>query len=56
MTGVREVAPGELRASSLVGGTSHTVQAGDVLVIPAGVPHWFADVTAPFHYFVVKVG
>jgi uncharacterized protein GlcG (DUF336 family)/mannose-6-phosphate isomerase-like protein (cupin superfamily) len=56
MTEVREVAPGELRAASIVGGTTHTVQAGDVLAIPAAVPHWFTEVTAPFRYFVAKVG
>ena len=56
MTEVREVAPGELRATSIVGGTSHALKPGDVLAIPAGVPHWFTDVTSPFRYFVVKVG
>ena len=56
MNQVREIAPGELRAASVVGGTSHDLKPGDVFAIPAGVPHWFTDVTSPFRYFVVKVG
>ena len=51
----REVAPGELRAPTLEGGTSHELREGDVLAIPSGVPHQFVDVSDPFLYFVVKV-
>ena len=51
----REVAPGELRAPALQGGTSHELTEGDVLAIPSGVPHQFVDVSDPFLYFVVKV-
>jgi quercetin dioxygenase-like cupin family protein len=25
-----------------------------VIIIPAGVPHWFKEVTKPFLYYVVK--
>jgi glc operon protein GlcG len=52
---VREVAPGELRAASVEGGTARRLEEGDVLAIPDGVPHQFVDVTDPFLYFVVKV-
>jgi uncharacterized protein GlcG (DUF336 family) len=51
----REVAPGELRAGFVDGGTAHELAEGDVLVIPAGVPHQFVDVSDPFLYFVTKV-
>jgi uncharacterized protein GlcG (DUF336 family)/mannose-6-phosphate isomerase-like protein (cupin superfamily) len=51
----REVAPGELRADSLEGGTPHELSEGDVLAIPNGVPHQFTEVSDPFLYFVVKV-
>jgi glc operon protein GlcG len=34
---------------------AHDLGPGDVLVIPAGVPHKFTAVTDPFLYFVVKV-
>jgi uncharacterized protein GlcG (DUF336 family)/mannose-6-phosphate isomerase-like protein (cupin superfamily) len=51
----REVAAGELRASSVDGGTRHELAEGDVLAIPSGVPHQFVEVSDPFLYFVVKV-
>jgi uncharacterized protein GlcG (DUF336 family) len=51
----RETAPGEVRARAIDGGTSHRLSAGDVLAIPAGVPHQFTEVSDPFLYFVVKV-
>jgi glc operon protein GlcG len=45
---------GQYRAARLEGGTSQQVARGDVLVIPAGVPHWFKEVQGPFLYFTVK--
>ena len=47
--------PEEPRGASIEGGETHQLSAGDVIVIPAGVPHWMNKVSAPFHYFVVKV-
>ncbi len=47
-------ARGQYRAAKLEGGESHDVARGDVLVIPAGVPHWFKEVRGPFLYFTVK--
>jgi len=55
IVGAREVGPGELRGESINGGTEHRLTSGDVLVVPAGVPHHFVAVTDPFLYFVVKV-
>jgi len=37
------------------GGTPHEIGPGDVLVIPAGVPHEFVAASDPFLYLVVKV-
>jgi glc operon protein GlcG len=37
------------------GGDAHDVGPGDVLVIPAGVPHEFTAASDPFLYLVVKV-
>jgi uncharacterized protein GlcG (DUF336 family)/mannose-6-phosphate isomerase-like protein (cupin superfamily) len=51
----REVAPGEVRARAIDGGVVHQLAEGDVLAIPAGVPHQFVTVSDPFLYFVVKV-
>jgi uncharacterized protein GlcG (DUF336 family)/mannose-6-phosphate isomerase-like protein (cupin superfamily) len=56
MRDAREVAPGELRAPEVEGGTRYELHEGDVLAIPSGVPHQFVDVSDPFLYFVVKVG
>ena len=55
MIGVRAVGDGELRAESVNGGHVHELSPGDVLAVPAGVPHQFTDVSDPFLYFVVKV-
>ena len=55
MLDAREVAPGELRARAVDGGTAHELSEGDVLAIPSGVPHQFTAVSDPFLYFVVKV-
>ena len=49
------VGPGEMRAAAMEGGTRHELGAGDVLVIPPGVPHHFAAVSDPFLYLVAKV-
>jgi hypothetical protein len=37
------------------GGDRRMLNAGDVLVIPRGVPHSFKEVTGTFLYYVVKV-
>jgi glc operon protein GlcG len=55
MRDAREVGPGEVRARTVEGGTARQLGPGDVLVIPAGVPHQFVAVSDPFLYFVAKV-
>ena len=54
-TDVRSTGPEELRGSGITGGETRELKAGDVVVIPNGVPHWFSRVDAPFLYYVVKV-
>ena len=51
----RSIAADETRGSSIEGGETRELAKGDVIVVPAGVPHWFRDVTNPFLYYVVKV-
>jgi glc operon protein GlcG len=46
---------GELRGETIRGGVSRTLVKGDVVVVPAGVPHQFTGVNGPFLYYVVKV-
>jgi glc operon protein GlcG len=55
MVGRRSAGDGEQRADSLTGSHAHELTEGDVLAIPAGVPHQFTRVSDPFLYFVVKV-
>lgn len=52
----RPAGPGEVRARATAGGIAHDLGPGDVLAVPAGVPHHFTATTDPFLYFVVKVG
>jgi glc operon protein GlcG len=47
--------PNELRGSAIVGGESRRIAKGDVVVVPAGVPHMFTKVQGPLNYYVVKV-
>lgn len=48
--------PGELRGTSVEGGTKQPLTQGSVIHIPAGVPHQLIIANGkPFTYFVVKV-
>jgi glc operon protein GlcG len=49
------IEPNELRGSTIAGGESRRVVKGDVIVVPAGVPHMFTEVQGPLNYYVVKV-
>lgn len=51
----KHIADDEIRGSGILGGDSRKLAKGDVIIVPAGVPHWFQTVTAPFNYYVVKV-
>ena len=53
--GTKTTAPGEIRGDKITGGVARQLTKGDVIVIPAGVPHWFTEVSGTFLYFVVKV-
>jgi mannose-6-phosphate isomerase-like protein (cupin superfamily) len=55
--GSRTTAPGEIQGDSIKGGVSNKVSTGDVIHIPAGVPHqFFVEPGKQITYFVVKVG
>jgi mannose-6-phosphate isomerase-like protein (cupin superfamily) len=52
----KESAPGEIRGTAVEGGTMTSIHEGDVVHIPAGVPHQI--LLAKHHdfvYFVIKV-
>jgi len=44
----------ELRGERIDGGQTQLLSKGDVIIVPAGVPHWFKEVSNPFLYYVVK--
>jgi uncharacterized protein GlcG (DUF336 family) len=44
----------EIRGSRIDGGTARALNKGDVIVVPAGTPHWFSQVDETFLYYVVK--
>lgn len=50
----KPTAPGEIRGKEITGGETRTITKGDVLIVPAGTPHWFKEVPAPMTYYVVK--
>lgn len=50
----QHAAPDEIRGPSIEGGEERTIGRGDVIVVPAGTPHWFKEVNGPVTYFVVK--
>jgi mannose-6-phosphate isomerase-like protein (cupin superfamily) len=41
--------------TDISGGETREVVKGDVIVVPAGVPHWFKEVPKSVSYYVVKV-
>jgi glc operon protein GlcG len=51
---VKPTAAGELRGERIDGGETRQLSKGDVIIIPAGVPHQFQEVSNPFLYYVVK--
>ena len=55
MVGGKVTRPGQLMGSDIIGGQTHHLSKGDVIVVPATTPHWFKDVPQSVSYYVVKV-
>jgi quercetin dioxygenase-like cupin family protein len=55
MVGAKETRANQLLGSGIDGGQVHQLKKGDVIVIPAGVPHWFKDVPKSINYYTIKV-
>jgi mannose-6-phosphate isomerase-like protein (cupin superfamily) len=55
MVGGKTSSPGQMLGDDIKGGETHHLTKGDVLVVPAGIPHWFKEVPGQLSYFVVKV-
>jgi mannose-6-phosphate isomerase-like protein (cupin superfamily) len=51
-----EIEPGELRGRGVSNGDIRQIHGGEVLVIPAGIPHWISKVEqGEVVYLVIKV-
>lgn len=55
MVGGKMTKPGQSMGSDIIGGQTHHLSKGDVIVVPATTPHWFKEVPQSVSYFVVKV-
>jgi len=54
MVGGKTTAPGQLRGTGIDGGQTMQLHKGDVVVIPAGTPHWFKEVPSKVVYYTVN--
>ena len=54
VTGGTLVRPAGGGAASIEGGVSKRVMKGDVLVVPAGMPHWYKDLDGTMTYLEVR--
>ncbi len=50
----KNIAADEIRGSEISGGDTRQIAKGDVIIVPAGTPHWFKEVSNPLLYYVVK--
>jgi len=55
IVGAKNTRPGQWLGTDITGGQTQALVKGDVVVVPAGTPHWFKEVPGPLSYFVVKV-
>jgi mannose-6-phosphate isomerase-like protein (cupin superfamily) len=55
MVGGKMSKTGQWLGTDIQGGESHHLTKGDVVVVPAGIPHWFKEVPSGVDYLLVKV-
>ena len=55
VVGGRQTAPGQIRGSNIEDGQTYQLNKGDVMWVPAGMPHWFPEIPEPLSYLLVKV-
>lgn len=55
MIGGKNTKAGQWVGTNIEGGEPHHLSKGDVIVVPAGTPHWFKEVPSTVSYYVVKV-
>jgi quercetin dioxygenase-like cupin family protein len=55
VVGGKQTAPGQIRGTKTEGGQTYQLGKGDVMWVPAGMPHWFPEIAEPLSYLLVKV-
>jgi quercetin dioxygenase-like cupin family protein len=55
VVGGKQTGPGQIRGSKVDGGQTYHLGKGDVMWVPAGMPHWFPEIREPLGYLLVKV-
>ena len=55
VVGGTNTAADEIRGEAIEGGETRVLSKGDVIIVPAGTPHWFQDVRGPVLYYTIKV-
>ena len=56
MVGGKVTKPGQHMGSDIQGGQAHHLSKGDVIVVPAGTPHWFKEIpTNTIAYYAVNL-
>jgi len=55
MIGGKDTSPGQHLGTNIEDGETHELSKGDMVVVPAGTPHWFKTVPTQVSYLVVKV-
>jgi quercetin dioxygenase-like cupin family protein len=55
MVGGKTTKTGQWLGTDIQGGETHHLSKGDVITIPAGMPHWFKEVPSSVSYYMVKV-
>ena len=55
MVGGKVSRPGQWLGTDITGGETRRLVKGDMIIVPAGIPHWFKAVSPQVSYYVVKV-
>lgn len=53
-TDLTRVNAGMSQTGTRIGGTAHKVKPGDIVIIPAGLPHGFSELDGPISYLVYR--
>jgi glc operon protein GlcG len=54
VVGLKRTSPEQSVGDDIKGGEAHKLTKGDIIVVPAGTPHWFKEVPKAVSYYVVK--